>query len=173
MDAFSFRALRHPDLPLVYVWFSAPHARRWFKAQGNEAEVAAEYAQYVDGQVPIYAYVVMHGEVAVGLMNWERLGDFPELMALYGVTDPDTANCDVIIGNVDYAHRRLGPDLIRRFVSEIIFADARITGVVIDPHRANKIAIRAYEKAGFTFVRDAVDEDGAELHLMDLKRPTP
>ena len=160
------------DLPLLYRWMNAAHARSWFGERvGSLEEVTAEYSDYIHGRVPIFAYVVMHGARPIGMFTWERLVDFPEVMSLYGVSDPGAANCDVLIGDPDYAHRGLGAPLVRRFLAEVMFADARVTCCVIDPEVDNTIAIRAYEKAGFHWVRTAPDDgDGKPVYLMELAR---
>jgi len=92
-------------------------------------------------------------------------------MDLYGVLDPNASNCDVLIGEADLAHRGVGSQMIRAFVERVIFADARITTCIIDPHTENTSAIRAYEKAGFAFLRVAPEDgDGRAVYLMELRR---
>jgi aminoglycoside 6'-N-acetyltransferase len=169
-SALTFRPLEVADLARLHGWFNAPHAQRWFGARDLD-DVRAEYTRYVEGLEPVHAYIVSLEERPIALMNWERLGDFPDLMRSYEVDDPDASNIDVIIGEADFAYRGLGAPLILRFLRELVFSDARITRCIIDPHLENTIAIRAYAKAGFRHVRDVHDdEDGRTLHLMELTR---
>ena len=176
VDSLTFRRMTLSDLPRLHGWMNAPHARAWFgQRAGSLGEVTAEYGDYIEGRVPILAYIVTTGVAdgarPIGMFTWERLADFPEVMSLYGVTDPGTANCDVLIGEPDWAHRGLGAPLLRRFLAEIMFADPRVTCCVIDPEVGNAIAIRAYEKAGFRWVRTAPDDgEGKPVYLMELAR---
>lgn len=166
---FRFRPLVAADLPTLVRWFSEPHARAWYGE--DEAAIRAEYAPVLAREIPIQAFVVAHEGRDIGLVEWERTGDFPELQAAYGVEDPDMANCDVLVGEPDAAHRGLGPALIEAFLREIVFADPRITGCVIDPETDNAIAIRAYEKCGFRFARAAAeDTEGNAVYLLELRR---
>jgi aminoglycoside 6'-N-acetyltransferase len=167
---FAFRPMTHADLPLLHRWFNEPHVSRWFGARPL-ADVVEEFSDYIDGRVPIHPFVVVHGGREIGMVEWERLGDFPEAMRLYGVDDPDASNCDVLIGELGRAHRGLGPEMIRAFLGQIIFADPRITTCIIDPHTENGSAIRAYEKAGFAFLRVAPEDgEGNAVYLMELRR---
>ncbi len=159
------------ELPLLKVWFRAPHADRWFGKGKSDQEIDEEYIPYIEGTVPIHPYIVRLGARPIGLICWERMGDFPELMQIYEVTDPNASNCDVIIGEADAAHRGLGPPMIRRFLKEIIFANPAISCCVIDPEAENTIAIRAYARAGFRPLRAIPDDgDGAPVFLMELRR---
>lgn len=161
------------DVPGLWAWFDAPHARRWFARERTPASIVEEFNGYLAGSEPIQCFIVQYGQRPIGLMQWTRLGDFPPQMNGYEVTDPDVVNIDVLIGDADYARRGLGAPLVLRFLDEIVFAaDPRFQTCVIDPERENAAAIRAYTKAGFTFVRTVLDpEDGkTPLHLMELRR---
>jgi hypothetical protein len=165
---FSFRPLKTSDLELVHEWMQLPHARL---AYGHEklAEVKEEYGKWIAGLEPIHAYLVLADDKPIGTMSWNRFRDYPEMTACYQVADPNAVNCDVLLGEM--AHRGLGPGLIRRFLREIVFVDETVTACVIDPYASNAIAIRAYAKAGFSFVREVIDfEDHVPLHLMTLAR---
>lgn len=167
-----FRPLQIADLPRLHAWFNREHVvPGWGGVQRTLQQVEQEYGAYIAGVVPISAYVVIVDGRPVGMMAWERFGDFPDLAATYRVDDPDAANCDILIGEPDAAHRGLGAPIIREFLRQIVFADGRITSLVIDPMTSNIIAIRAYEKAGFHF-RAALPDDGEghALYLMELAR---
>jgi aminoglycoside 6'-N-acetyltransferase len=164
-SSLAFRPLELPDLPLLHRWYAAPHAAPWFADRARQID--DEYGQAIRGEVPIFAYVIQYDGSDIGLINWERFGDFPEMMAGYEVTDPDCVNIDVLIGEPEYVQRGLGAPLVQRFLREVVFRDARYKSCVIDPHEANVAAIRAYTKAGFRYVRTVLDpEDATRLHLM-------
>jgi RimJ/RimL family protein N-acetyltransferase len=166
-----FRPLTNEDLPRLCTWFNAPHARRWFGNGRTLASVVEEYTPYVDGRTPVHAFVVSHAARPIGMVQWERFGDFPDFMQTYRVDDPDVVNCDVLIGETDAVHRGLGAPLIRRFLKEVVFRDTRYSTCLIDPETANHIAIRAYEKAGFRYVRTLADDgEGKPVYLMELQR---
>lgn len=168
MEGLAFRRLVESELPLLHRWFHAPHAERWYGKGATNDEIDDEYRPWIRGEVPIRSFVASIDGRDVGLLDTARLGDFPELMERYGVTDPDTANCDVIIGEPDAAQRGAGPAIIRAFLDRVVFADPRVTTCVIDPEADNAVAIRAYEKAGFRFVRTA--DDGEDTHVYLLER---
>jgi RimJ/RimL family protein N-acetyltransferase len=172
----SFRPLTEADVPRLWAWFDAPHARRWFARERTPTGIVQEFLGYLAGSEPINNYVVCYDGRDIGLVQWTRIGDFPLQMRGYEVTDPDVVNVDILIGDAAHVRRGLGAPLVRRFLAEIVFAaDPRFETCVIDPERENRAAIRAYEKAGFTFVRTVIDpEDGkTALHLMELRRTSP
>jgi len=167
----AFRRLTHEDLPLLLRWFNAPHARRWYGRGDTLRAVEAEYGPILAGDRPTQTYVALLAERPIGLMEWCRFGDYPDVMGHYGVKDPDFVNCDVLLGEADVAHRGLGPAMIRRFLKEIVFQEARFSTCVIDPEPENRSAIRAYEKAGFRHTRTLEDDgEGNRLYLMELRR---
>jgi len=169
--AFAFAPLRPHDLPLLVSWLNAPHVRRWFGGGASAEKVAAEYGPMARGEVPITAYIVQLDGRPVGMIDWMRFGDLPELQRLYEVDDPDVANCDMLIGEPTAVHRGLGAPLVREFLAQVVFADPRISACVLDPVPDNAVAIRAYEKAGFRFLRALPDDgEGNGLYLMELGR---
>jgi hypothetical protein len=60
---------------------------------------------------------------------------------------------DLFIGEADYVHKGLGSGIIRVFLKDIVFSNPLVECAVIDPQVENKAAIKAYEKAGFHYLR--------------------
>jgi RimJ/RimL family protein N-acetyltransferase len=168
--ALRFRPLELEALPLLHRWMHSPHAERWWGRERSLGEVIAEYSAHITGRVPIYPFMVWYDAAPIGLVEWVRFGDFPELMKVYQLDDPDAVGCDVLIGEECFAHHGLGGPMVTRFLRDFPFRNPKHNACYIDPEKENLIAIRAYEKAGFRFVRDATDEDGSPIHLMGLTR---
>jgi len=65
-----------------------------------------------------------------------------------------------------------GPALIRAFLRDIGFARYGVDLCVIGPTRSNVAAIRAYEKAGFRFLKNYLEPESREPehYLMQLTR---
>ena len=166
-----FRRFEPADVPMVHRWLNAPHVRPWFGGEHSLEDVAEEYAEFLDPDQPIRAYIIVYDGRSIGWLNWERFGDSPAFQAQYGVEDPDSVNCDMLIGEADVAHRGWGATILREFLRRIVFVHPHVTSCIIDPVPDNSFAIRMYEKAGFQFVRAAPDDgEGNGLYLMELKR---
>ena len=166
---FDFRPLTLEDLPLVHRFLHAPHAKRWFGQ--SMADVERDYGASVRGDEAFKTFIVTLEGAAVGFVTFGFFGDYPDMQRAYGVTDPDAANCDVLLA--ERAHEGRGAVLIRELAERIIFASPRTTTLVIDPLPENAIAIRAYEKAGFRFLRAVPnDGEGNALYLLELDRAT-
>ncbi len=170
-EKLAFRPLAMDDLGLLHRWFNASHARRWFGKGRSFESVVDEYAPDIAGKTPIHPFLISYAEKPIGWASWECFGDTPHFMRTYGVDDPDAVNCDVLIGESEFVHRGLGAPLLRRFLREIVFSNPRYTSCIIDPEEDNSIAIRAYEKAGFRFLRTVPDDgEGNRLCLMEMRR---
>ena len=61
--------------------------------------------------------------------------------------------------------RGLGTEVIRSFVSDVVFARAETRACIADPDVRNVASVRAFEKAGFEGVREFVDPKDGETHL--------
>ena len=78
----------------------------------------------------------------------------------------DSAGIDLFIGEVEFLHRGLGASIIRQFLNDIVFANPAVETCIIDPSASNRIAIRAYEKAGFRFFGRVTNPGETEAHHM-------
>ena len=101
----------------------------------------------------------------VGLIQWYRVGDYPDYAA--AISEADGAGIDLLIGEPSMVGRGLGPTVIDRFVTDVVFAVSDVARCVTGPDTENSRSVRAFERAGFRWVRDAVvpDQPGQE-HVM-------
>jgi aminoglycoside 6'-N-acetyltransferase len=98
------------------------------------------------------------------------MNNFPTEKAMLKIS-PNAAGIDTFIGETDFLHMGLGPVYIRKFLTEIIFREPAINSCIVDPEPANKIAVRAWEKAGFNFSHQVWnDEDKVTAHIMTVNR---
>lgn len=171
MPTFRFPRLTRADLPLLQRWLATPHVAEWWGRAPTLADVEKEYGEYIDGREPIHPHLVVCDGIAIGHAQWMQYGDYAWYARLLGIDDPRTANCDVLIGEVDWVHRGIGPHMVARYVDDVVFADSSVSTCTIDPDARNTIAIRAYERAGFRFVRDVKDDgEGNAIRLMEKQR---
>lgn len=140
-------------------WLSAPHAQEWWG--DTEEELALIY----DGKgehAPFIACV--EGEPVAYIQSWQpsRHADLPWQ---HGMT-PSTRGIDITIGEARYLGKGLGSFIVKHFAAKLFSEGA--TRLIIDPDLANKRAIAAYSKAGFTPYDSWKTDDGTDL-LMELR----
>ena len=96
------------------------------------------------------------------------VSDYPEWEEVVEV-GPGVAGVDLMIGEVDAVGSGLGPRVLAQFAREVVFARPETTAVVASVEEPNRRSWRAFETAGFHYVRD-VEEDGLPHRLMRLDR---
>ncbi|HTV67319.1 MAG TPA: GNAT family N-acetyltransferase [Rhizobiaceae bacterium] len=139
---YSFRAVEADDLPMLGEWLKQPHLVEWW---GDPAEAIAEIKEAMDDIATEPLIVELDGTPIAYLQSYD-----PHLEDDHPYQDQPTGTLgiDVSIGDPDLIGKGHGSAIIRDFVDQL-FAEGA-PRVVIDPDPANKRAIRAYEKAGFT-----------------------
>jgi RimJ/RimL family protein N-acetyltransferase len=86
--------------------------------------------------------------------------------------DEPALGIDLYIGEPDLIGHGHGPALIRAFLRGVAFPRYGVETCVIGPARSNRAAIRAYEKAGFRFLKNYLEPESREPphYLMELTR---
>ena len=111
--------------------------------------------------------IVVEGRPA-GLIQTYLVADSPDWEAIVGA-EPGLAGVDLLIGEEELAGRGVGPQVLKAFAREVVFARPETNACVATVEEPNRRSWRAFEKAGFRHVRD-VEEDGLPHRLLRLDR---
>ena len=160
-----FRPLRDADLPLVHEWLGREHVRRWWGERGDLQRTIDHYGPSLDGRDPTDLYAILVGGRDAGMIQTYIVADYPDYAALVGVGE-DVAGLDLFLGEDELLGRGLGTEIIRRFVSEVVWSRAAAHACVADPDVENISSLRAFEKAGFRRVGEFVDPDDGRPHAL-------
>ncbi|HZQ37430.1 MAG TPA: GNAT family N-acetyltransferase [Dehalococcoidia bacterium] len=169
-EAIGFRPLRRDDLPLMYRWINTPHVARWWDAAPSLADVEAEYLPAILDPGPAQCYAILLAGEPIGFIQTYLIRDHADYAAAVDV-DPGAAGVDLFIGERALVRRGLGPRVLQQFIHTIVFARDEVRSCVIGPAASNAGAIRAYEKAGFRYLKTVVVPGEAEPeYLLELTR---
>ena len=129
-----------------------------------------EYREAIQGKDPTYHYLAQIDGRSVGMFQHYRIGDDPEYATALALGE-DAVGVDLFIGEVELIGLGHGPVMLRQFLREVAFPLHGLDVCVIGPSVKNAAAIRAYEKAGFHRLREALvpEEPDPEL-LMRITR---
>lgn len=172
MDAtrIGFRRMALDDLLQMHSWLNLDHVREWWSdAPTTLAGVATKYGPRILGQEPTDCYFILYDGHPIGYIQTYRIVDYPDHAGLIQVEE-GAAGLDLFIAEPDYLHQGLGAPLLRRFLAEVVFP-AGATCCVVDPDPTNQVAIRAYEKAGFRYLKTVAIPGAAQLEQIMLVRP--
>ena len=154
----AFRPLTHADLPLLFDWVHRPHVKRWWYPEETFDEWSREYVDAIEGRDPTDMYVIECDGRAIGAIQTYLVADHPEWEALVQV-GPGVAGVDLFVGEEDRIGRGLGPEILRAFLRDVVFARPDVVACVAGVEPENGRSLRAFEKVGFRPVREYVEED--------------
>jgi aminoglycoside 6'-N-acetyltransferase len=163
-----FEPLTRNDLVQLHAWLQKPHVAAWWRGPETLEEVEADHLPSIDGTEPSYHYVIVVDGRPVGMIQWYLVSDFPEWEEILDVGE-GVAGVDLLIGEEDATGRGLGPEVLRSFIAEVVFAKEKTHAVVAGVEPGNTRSLRAFEKAGFRFAFD-YEEEGRPHRLLRLER---
>lgn len=167
----SFAPLAEADLPLLHAWLNASHVIAGYsRVHTTPGDVAAKYGPRIAGTVPVRGYIASVAGRPLGYVQAYRVADFPDYAALVGEFGRAMA-IDVLIGEVEYTGRGLGPRVIAAAVSELVFPASDADCCIATPRADNTASLRAFAKAGFALVRSIRPAQGDAEMLMARTRP--
>ena len=147
--------------------------RRWWDDGAHEPYpdgVLDHYCAAMRGEDPTHHHIAYLGDRPVGMFQHYRIRDDPDYAKALGL-DEDAVGVDLFIGEPDLVGRGHGPELLRAYLRDVALPFHGLDVCVIGPSIRNSAAIRAYEKAGFVFLRDvAVPHEPDPERLMRITR---
>jgi aminoglycoside 6'-N-acetyltransferase len=169
---FGFRFLQRSDFPDLQRWLSEPHVSRWWGEPFDSAGLDEKYRAILERTDPTFVFVITLDRTPIGMIQTYLLSDNPEYEAAVGVDS--AAGVDLLIGEPDLVGRGLGPEILRSFISRIGWPTyPEVRRYMAGPSLENVRSRRAFEKAGFSFVRTAdVPGESEPEYLMVLERPS-
>lgn len=163
-----FRLLGEEDLPQLHEWLQREHVKRWWRDSRTYEETVAYYLPSLRGEDPTDHYVIALDGREVGMIETYLVSDHPEWEAIVQQGE-GVAGLDLLLGEEDVVGRGVGPEALRVFVRDVVFARPDVRAVVAAVDEENRRSWRAFEKAGFAYVSD-VEEEGRPHRLMRLHR---
>jgi RimJ/RimL family protein N-acetyltransferase len=165
-----FTRLCDADLPLLHRWLNAPHVVAGYsRVPTSPEDVAAKYGPRIAGTVPVRGFIAAVAGRPIGYVQAYRVTDFPDYAAMVGDLHHAVA-IDVLIGDVEYTGRGLGPRVIAAAVEEIVWTSFDAVSCIATPRPDNTASLRAFAKAGFALVRTIRTAAGDPELLMERRR---
>ena len=148
--------------------------KRWFDDVPTAAypdDTLGEYRAAMRGEDPTDMYLIRLEGRPIGVLQSYRIDDHPEYAAQLALGRP-AVGIDLFIGEPELIGRGHGPASIQAFLRDVAFPRYGVDLCVIGPTASNAAAIRAYEKAGFRFLKTYLEPESREQehHLMALTR---
>lgn len=178
----SLRRMREEDLAAILEWRRQPHVREFWDNDDDregigDALIDEHYRPMLDAAHATTATIICVGGAGVGYLQFYRWASYADGAIACGIPlDDDAFGLDVFVGDPAYTGRGVGAravDLACRY----LFVEHGASRVALLTSKGNVGARRAYERAGFVCVREALDtdtRDGVRIAswLMVRERPS-
>ena len=174
----TFQQLAAADFPLLHRWLNNAEVALFYGAGDDNRknptleELVAEYAPSLEPGSPTHSFTILLDGRQVGYIQCYRVGDYAEYAKAIDLDD-DAWAIDLYVGEDDARGRGLGARVIELFVEEQVFSRPGVMTCLLCPEPENERGIRAYEKAGFRYVKTVwVAEENAHAYVMRRDRDT-
>lgn len=149
-EKISFKKLDYVDLDLMSEWLSSPEVKKWYPVSDtSRAGVKKKYTPQIEGNERIQGFIILVNQEKIGYIQSYWCKDFPN--PALPVKSPDlSSGLDIFIGDELWRGKGLGPQILRLFLSEIVFGSMGANHCIVDPLSTNSRAIRAYQSVGFS-----------------------
>ena len=160
------------DLPLLYRWLGEPHVREFYDLEPTTFDgVKERYIGRIRGDDPTHPYIAYLDDAPLGYFQAYLISDHPSYAQHVDVGE-NAAGVDMLIGEPTHVGCGRGPVALAQFVDEIVWPITGASVCWIGPSTSNARAIRAYEKAGFIYIKTVqVPGEPRPEYLMRLEKP--
>ncbi len=155
---------------IKFVSMTTEHVEQWYQWTENKFvadvwfiegyELRERIYEKIRGNGYDYPYIILFDNVPIGYICCCDLYAYknihPKPKGNFSNEVEGTYCFDLFIGEEKYLDQGYGTEIVKEFV-DYLFVTFNVTKMLIDPAKDNLRAIRCYEKAGFTFVKESFD----------------
>ena len=167
------------DHGLMAKWLSDERVLEYVYGRDNRfdlARVVAKFGPKARGEDEVVPCILEYRDIPVGYLQYYPVQD----AAWYQIdTVESVLAIDMYIGEPAHWDRGIGTKALRMLMG-YLFSELGANRIVIDPHVANRRAVRCYEKSGFKKVKVLKENELHEgayrdcwLMVVDVPSPSP
>lgn len=166
-----FRSLQIDDLHLLHKWLNTDFVIQWYEKRPVPLpEIEEKYIPRIRGEKPVRCFIILYEDKPIGYIQMYKINDFPDY-AKHVAIDENSSGIDLFIGEAEYIHKGLGRHIISSFLHEKVFGATDSVSCIIGPEPENSTAIKAYEKAGFRYIKTIkIPEDKESEYIMRVSK---
>jgi aminoglycoside 6'-N-acetyltransferase len=148
-----FRDVVKQDMPMLYDWANLAFVSKWYdRRKLMYDDIERKFTAGVI-QIPrLHSYIIMDDNHPFGYIQTYRVRDYPSYARCVQMGD-DVAGLDMYFGDLSYVGKGYASQILPLFLERHVFTLAGITTCIVGPEPDNRPAIRAYEKAGFQYMK--------------------
>ena len=166
--ALNFRQLSEQDFVLLHHWLNLPHIRIFYQPQPIAlATVKQKYLTRVKSDSLIHCFIIYLDRLPIGYIQTYLIKDASDYAR--AIASDKGATIDLYIGNTAWLHRGLGWLIELKFLKEILFQIFSVDECYISHDIQNIAAIKASQKAGFTYLRNYMEGDRENMLLFNTR----
>lgn len=165
-DDILIRQMETPDLSLLLKWLTDERVLEWY--EGRDVCLTMEsLSEHFAEPIPNGCRVIFeYRGQPIGYGQFYRLTD--EMFREYEYPDEGHVvyAMDQFIGEPDYWNRGIGTTFLN-MMADYLKENRAVEILLLDPHKSNPRAVRAYEKAGFRKIRSLPEHELFEGKMED------
>ena len=139
------------DLPLMFKWLTDDRVLAYYEGRDVRYTMETLADQYREEIPDGFRMIFEYGHTPIGYGQAYRLSG--ELFEEYGYPDSgrNVFAMDQFIGEPDCWNKGIGTAYLK-LMAEYLKEEKAAERILLDPHKNNPRAVRAYEKAGFRII---------------------
>ena len=157
-DEILIRDFAASDLPLMLKWLTDDRVLEYYEGRDVRYTMDTLSAQFCEEIPDGFRVIFEYGNIPIGYGQAYRLSG--ELFDEYDY--PDNGHVvfamDQFIGEPAYWNKGIGTSFLK-LMADYLKEEKAAERILLDPHKNNHRAIRAYEKAGFKIVRSLPEHE--------------
>ena len=165
----NFVPLTEKDFHLLLDWLNKPHVRTFYQPEAiSLSKIKQKYKNRLFLNSSVRCYITMFKQIPIGYIQTYLIDDHPDFARVIGITKG--ATIDFYIGETSYLQKGLGWLIELKFLKEILFTIFPVQKCYICHKKANANASKTSRKAGFHYIKDAVEENKSNEILLISKK---
>lgn len=142
-------------------WFLEPELQEWVWCdEKGESDVPLEriiekYGSRIKNPTDVFPYFILRDKEPIGFIQ-------------YYIQDRTTIGLDMWIGILQERNNGYGTEALKQMVQLIHRKHPHVKEVFIDPEPENQRAVKCYQKAGFKYYGEMIDDDGDKCLLLKI-----
>ena len=151
-DQIRIRDFTRADLPLMLKWLTDDRVLEFYEGRDVQFNMETLAEHFLEEISDGFRMIIEYNGQAVGYGQAYQLSG--EMFEEYDYPDSGKVvfAMDQFIGEPDYWNRGIGTEFLKMMAS-YLKTNKGASCILLDPHKSNPRAIRAYEKAGFKIIK--------------------